>query len=247
MMSSKASITGNEDAMVLNRQAKIVIARCSAFIADLDNNHDSSTDFEICADFLDAISWLLSFETTLSVEFNRKLFDLRDNLTLFLRSQKAVKATKNWPKVANISSTISNSIESNIPQTNDASSAMKITQLLQDQKDIHGREVIVEKKAQEKHLTDLTYLTDSLKQTTLSINQAVKTQTMQLDMIQQYALENSVELELQKKRLAERTESAKSSVCSSFLNVLWIIMTFVGTYIIIRLFSQPQLQQCPNR
>lgn len=44
--------------------------------------------------------------------------------------------------------------------------------------DMHGQEVVAEKKAQEKHLADLSYLTESLKQTTLSISQAVKTQTV---------------------------------------------------------------------
>lgn len=95
----------------------------------------------------------------------------------------------------------SNNPRSIIDDGTDTTSAVKIQELLVQQKTINQREITEEKKLQTALMNEVSELTSALKEASLRINQAVVQQNVQLDSIQQYASENVDELHDQKEKV----------------------------------------------
>eukprot|EP01040_Poterioochromonas_malhamensis_P014881 gene14881-16560_t len=124
-------------------------------------------------------------------------------------------------------------------EVDDKVSGEKIQKLLQQQKDIHSKELAEEQRTKNALLQELTDLTGILKNSTLDINRSVLFQNQQLTDIQKFAFENQEEIENQKKKMAERTKGMTTSIWTSIATIAWIAFLFVVTYIVIRLFPKP--------
>jgi len=124
-------------------------------------------------------------------------------------------------------------------EVDDKVSGEKIQKLLQQQKDIHSKELAEEQRTKNALLQELTDLTGILKNSTLDINRSVLFQNQQLTDIQKFAFENQEEIENQKKKMAERTKGMTTSIWTSIVTIAWIAFLFVVTYIVIRLFPKP--------
>jgi len=123
--------------------------------------------------------------------------------------------------------------------SSDTTSAARITQLLQQQKDISTQEIEEEKKAQAVLTAELAEMTALLKDATLQIHSSVSSQNVQLDSLQHHAVDNMEELHRQKKKMNEREKGMTKSVWASVGTIFWIVAMFVVTYAVIRLFPKP--------
>lgn len=121
----------------------------------------------------------------------------------------------------------------------DTTSAARITQLLQQQKDISTQEIEEERKVQSVLTAELAEMTSVLKEATLQIHSSVASQNIQLDSLQQHTAENMEELNSQKKKMGQREKGMKRSIMSSVGSIFWIVIMFVLTYAVIRLFPKP--------
>jgi len=122
----------------------------------------------------------------------------------------------------------------------DTTSAEKIQNLLNQQKTLLSKELEEEKRSQDILALELSDLTNVLKEATLSMHQSVHQQNIQLDQIQHHAVENVEELERQKKKMTEREKVMKTSIWGTFGSVIWVVVIFIITYIVIRFVPKPR-------
>mmetsp|Transcript_4670 Transcript_4670/g.4811 ORF Transcript_4670/g.4811 Transcript_4670/m.4811 type:complete len:270 (-) Transcript_4670:46-855(-) len=122
----------------------------------------------------------------------------------------------------------------------DTTSAERIHTLLQQQKHISTQEVEEETKIQSILTAELADLTGILREATLQMSTSVIEQNIQLDSIAQNASDNFDELSSQKKKMTEREKGMKSSFFTSIGSIFWILLLFVSTYGIIRIFPKPR-------
>jgi hypothetical protein len=122
----------------------------------------------------------------------------------------------------------------------DTTSAERIHTLLQQQKHISTQEIEEENKIQSILTAELADLTGILREATLQMSTSVLEQNIQLDSIAQNASDNFDELSSQKKKMSEREKGMKSSFFTSIGSIFWILLLFVSTYGIIRIFPKPR-------
>jgi flagellar biosynthesis/type III secretory pathway M-ring protein FliF/YscJ len=72
------------------------------------------------------------------------------------------------------------------------------------------------------------------------MNKMVVEQNVNLDEIQQEAGQNIEELEQQKDRMKRETAKMTMSFWTTLYTAAWLIVMFVGTYIVIKIFPKPK-------
>lgn len=122
----------------------------------------------------------------------------------------------------------------------DTTSAERIHSLLQQQKHISTQEIEEENRIQSILTAELADLTGILREATLQMSTSVLEQNIQLDSIAQNASDNFDELSSQKKKMSEREKGIKSSFFTNIGSIFWILLLFVSTYAIIRIFPKPR-------
>jgi len=121
----------------------------------------------------------------------------------------------------------------------DTTSAEKITSLLQQSKDISAQELEQEQHKHNQLLGQVSDLVGSLKEATLLMNKLVVEQNVQLDEITQVAAENMDELSDQREKMKEATKEMGTSVWTTVGTLLWLMIMFAVTYMVMRLFPKP--------
>jgi hypothetical protein len=121
----------------------------------------------------------------------------------------------------------------------DTTSADQISSLLHEQKTIGSRELEHEEQTQRVLMEEIAELTSVLKESSVQLNHTVIKQNIQLDSIQHVAVENRDELVVQQREIANRTKAMSRSLCGSIAIVLAVMLLFVLTYGVIRLFPKP--------
>ena len=121
----------------------------------------------------------------------------------------------------------------------DTTSAEKITSLLQQSKDISAQDLEQEQHKHNQLLGQVSELVGSLKEATLLMNKLVVEQNVQLDEITQVAAENMDELSDQREKMKEATKEMGTSVWTTVGTLLWLMIMFAVTYMVMRLFPKP--------
>ena len=231
--------------LLLSRPSKSLIEQCKTII---DNSTTTtSTSRDIASQMTDMKNLIVIKEKELkSMHTNEDNYDSTINTT-----NTSTYTTTNTTNTTNtnansiINNTIkkhntNNSINDDITPFDDTTSAEKIQNLLIQQKTILSKELEDEKRSQDILALELADLTNVLKEATLNMHQSVYQQNIQLDQIQHHAVENVEELERQKKKMTEREKVMKSSIWGTFGSIIWVIVLFIVTYIVIRLFPKPK-------
>lgn len=122
---------------------------------------------------------------------------------------------------------------------NETTSADKIHQLLQKQKDLSSQEIESEKKEQQMLAIELSDLTATLKESSLQINKTVAGQNQNLKMIKSHAISNAAELDSQNKKMRERQKTMQTGFWASISSLIFILVGFTVTYLIIRIMPKP--------
>lgn len=122
----------------------------------------------------------------------------------------------------------------------DTASANKVMNLLQQSRDISSQEVESERMVHSQLLSHLSEMVEGLKSSTLAMNQLVVDQNANLESIQMHASENVEELEKQKERMKETVNKMDLSFWQIVITIVWLLVAFTATYIIIRIFPAPR-------
>lgn len=122
----------------------------------------------------------------------------------------------------------------------DTASANKVMNLLQQSRDISAQEVESERMVHSELLSHLSEMVEGLKSSTLAMNQLVVDQNANLETIQMHASENVEELEKQKERMKETVNKMDLSFWQIVITIVWLLVAFTATYVIIRIFPAPK-------
>lgn len=122
----------------------------------------------------------------------------------------------------------------------DTTTSAGISSLLQQSADMDAQEIEQERMKHDELLFHMSDLVSGLKDTTLLMNKMVVEQNVNLDEIQQEAGQNIEELEQQKDRMKRETAKMTMSFWTTLYTAAWLIVMFVGTYIVIKIFPKPK-------
>eukprot|EP00607_Mallomonas_marina_P005583 CAMPEP_0182429958 /NCGR_PEP_ID=MMETSP1167-20130531/35514_1 /TAXON_ID=2988 /ORGANISM="Mallomonas Sp, Strain CCMP3275" /LENGTH=259 /DNA_ID=CAMNT_0024614425 /DNA_START=53 /DNA_END=829 /DNA_ORIENTATION=+ len=106
-------------------------------------------------------------------------------------------------------------------QDTHTTSGERIHELLQKQKDLATQEIERERREQAILSSELSELTNILRESSLHISEAVLAQNKSLMMIKDHAASNVEELLTQKKKMNEREKAATESFWTSFGAMIW--------------------------
>jgi hypothetical protein len=119
---------------------------------------------------------------------------------------------------------------------NQTISTERVQSLLKQQKDMSLEELETEEESQEKLTVEISELASALLESTVNIHDALQKQNVELSSIQTVAAENIVELAEQRGKMDERDKDMVAGLKETIFSILWTLLSFALTYIVIRLF-----------
>jgi hypothetical protein len=122
----------------------------------------------------------------------------------------------------------------------DTASATKMQALLLQQKDLATQALEQERRDQALLSEEVNRLTSVLKEAALQMNRSVLEQNAQLDSLQTVAADNQAELDKQASKTKEQVSTMTTSMWATVGAVAWLVVMFIATYVVIRLFPKPR-------
>jgi len=122
----------------------------------------------------------------------------------------------------------------------DSASATKMQALLLQQKDLATQALEQERRDQALLSEEVNRLTSVLKEAALQMNRSVLEQNAQLDSLQTFAADNQAELDKQASKTKEQVSTMTTSMWATVGAVVWLVVMFIATYVVIRLFPKPR-------
>lgn len=223
---------------LLSNPTNSLIEQCKIVI---DNASSSTTTTNVTKE-IDELKGLviLKEKEIQSINENKKTITTSTTTTIPTTDINTITETTKITSIITKKQTKINDNNEDTISFDDTTSAEKIQSLLNQQKTLLSKELEEEKKSQDILALELADLTNVLKEATLSMHQSVHQQNIQLDQIQHHAIENVEELERQKNKMSEREKVMKTSLWGTFGSVIWVIVLFLVTYIVIRFVPKPR-------
>lgn len=218
-------------------------------LSELPSNNSLDCMEEINSIILDFNEFL---EVSLKHHFDSKIFqELKNNQNNLIYRYSVISEKANnialqikWKSQGNLlnlkdktneSTEISNEHSNN----ENIAKSKKILNLLQTQKTLSIQELEVERLTHQSLTSELVETTALLMESTLRMRKSVLDQNLQLDEVQQHAGDNMKALGYQRKLMNENTKKAQDSIFSGIGAMITVVILFLLTYAIIRIFPKP--------